>query len=312
MDKGELTALIRAKAFELDFDICGIAKPRRLDERAEILRKWCDAGMHDNMGYLERNIDNRADPEAIFPGARSIIVTGFSYNSEIKQKDQEAPVLSRYTYGRDYHNVISDKLEQLLGFVKTTVPGASGKIFVDSGQLFEKAWAQEAGLGWQGLHSILISREIGSFFFIGILILDIELEPDTPFTENHCGKCRLCMDACPTGAINGDRTIDARKCISNLTIENRGPIPEEFVPKLVGRVYACDRCQEVCPWNKDVASGKHPEFELDSRVADLTLADWKSLTEEQFIGLFSETSMKRIKYSELVRNINAAIRSMDN
>lgn len=306
-----LSSLIRTKARELDFDICGIAKARKLTERAEILKNWCEAGMNDRMSYLERNTEKRADPELLFPGTKSIVVVGFSYYSELKQKDPEAPLLSRYTYGTDYHDVIKDNIEKLLNYIKGEVPSCEGKIFVDSDPLFEKGWAEEAGLGWQGKHSIVINKEIGSFFFIGVLMLNIDLECDKPLLKDYCGECRLCIDACPTAAINNNRTIDARRCISNLTIENRGPIPEEVIPKLEGRVYACDRCQEVCPWNKNAPLNSHPEFTIDERIASLTREDWQSLTEDQFKLLFGNTSMARIKFKDLKRNIDAAIRSMD-
>ena len=307
----KLSSLIRIKAHELDFDICGIAKARKLTERTEILKKWCEAGMNDRMSYLERNTEKREGPEAIFPGTRSLVVVGFSYYSELKQKDPKAPLLSRYTYGIDYHDVIAGKLEKLFESIKEEVPGCEGKIFVDSDPLFEKGWAQEAGLGWQGKHSIVINNNIGSFFFIGVLMLNIDLEYDKPFLRDYCGDCRLCLDACPTGAINNNRTIDARKCISNLTIENRGPIPEEIIPRLEGRVYACDRCQEVCPWNKNAPLNSHPEFAFNESIASLTREDWQSLTEEQFKLLFGNTSMARIKFKDLKRNIDAAIRSTD-
>ncbi|MCU0461137.1 MAG: tRNA epoxyqueuosine(34) reductase QueG [Bacteroidales bacterium] len=310
-ETGKLSEQIRRKARELDFDICGIAESRKLSERTEVLKKWVEEGMHDRMGYLERNTEKREDPQLLFPGTRSLVVVGFSYYSELKQKDPTAPLLSRYTYGTNYHDVIEKKLEKLLDFVKEKVPGCEGKAFVDSDPLFEKGWAQEAGLGWQGKHSIVISKEIGSFFFIGVLMLNIDLEYDKPYIKDYCGECRLCIEACPTGAINSNRTIDARKCISNLTIGNRGPIPEEIIPKLGGRIYACDRCQEVCPWNQNAPLNSHPEFAIDERIARLTREDWQSLTEDQFKLLFGNTSMERIKFADLKRNISAAIRSMD-
>jgi epoxyqueuosine reductase len=306
-----LSARIKARARELDFDLCGIARARKLTERAQVLKAWCESGMHDRMGYMERNIEKRADPDSLFPGARSLIVTGLSYASENRQKDTRAPVLSRYTYGMNYHDVITSKLEKLLLFVKEEIPEAEGRIYVDSGQLFEKGWAQEAGLGWQGRHSIIINEEKGSFFFIGIVILNIVLDYDAPFSRDLCGDCRLCIDLCPTGAVNENRTIDARRCISNLTIENRGPVPENFIPMLGGRVYGCDRCQEVCPWNKGLLPNSHPEFNIDERISGMTREEWLSLSRDQFKELFSRTAMERISYEDLMRNIDAAIRSMD-
>jgi epoxyqueuosine reductase len=268
-----------------------------------------EAGMHDKMGYLSRDINKRLNPENLFPEAKSLVVTGLSYYSEIKQKDPEAPVLSRYTYGIDYHDVITAKLEKLLEWVENSVPGTEGRIVVDTASLLEKAWAREAGLGWQGRHSIMINKNIGSFFFIGLLVLDIDLDYDFPFDKDYCGNCRICIDACPTGAINDNRTIDTRKCISNLTIENRGPIPEEIVPHLGRRIYACDRCQEVCPWNKQIEQNKTPEFVIDEEIAELSLSDWQNLSRERFTRLFSKTSMGRVKYEKLMGNIEAALRS---
>lgn len=305
-----LSEKIKAKAFELDLDLCGIAHAGKLAERAEVLKKWTEAGMHDRMGYLSRNIEKRADPRELFPGTKSLVVVGQSYYSEIKQKDPYAPILSRYVYGIDYHKSISEKLERLLHFIRQEAPGCEGSIYVDSGPLMEKGWAQEAGLGWQGKHSIVINSKIGSFFFIGILLLNIDLEYDKPAVNNYCGECRLCIDACPTAAINENKTVDARKCIANLTIENRGPMPENIIPKLGGRVYGCDRCQEVCPWNSKARPDRHPEFQLDPAIADMTREDWINLTADKHKILFGESAMKRAKFPDLKRNIEAAIRSM--
>jgi epoxyqueuosine reductase len=307
--ENNLSAGIKNKAFELGFNICGIAKSRTLEEYGLRLKEWVDARMNDIMGYLARDIDKRLNPESLFPGAKSLVVTGLSYYSEKLQKDPGAPVLSRYNYGVDYHEVIREKLEKLLDWIKSIKPETDGKPFVDSSCLLEKPWAREAGLGWQGRHSVLINREIGSFFFIGILILNIDLDYDHPYTGGNCGKCRLCIVECPTGAINNNRTIDTRKCIANITIERRGPVPEELVPLLGRRIYGCDRCQEVCPWNKKAKHYKTPEFTINEEVASMSREDWKNLSREQFSRLFSNTSMGRVKYEKLMSNIEAALRS---
>jgi epoxyqueuosine reductase len=304
-----LSAEIKRKAHELGFDICGIAKARSLREYGPHLKAWVDAGMNDIMEYLARDIDKRLNPENLFAEAKSLVVTGLSYYSENMQKDPKVPVLSRYTYGIDYHEVIKTKLETLLAWIKSVKPEAEGRPVVDNAPLLEKAWAREAGLGWQGRNSILINKDIGSFFFIGILILNIGIYYDTPFTEEYCGECRICIEACPTGAINENRTIDTRKCIANLTIEKRGPIPGELIPNLGRRVYGCDRCQEVCPWNKKIKSNTTPEFTLNEEIAEMSLEDWKNLSREQFSRLFERSSMGRIKYEKLMSNIEAAIRS---
>jgi epoxyqueuosine reductase len=301
---------IRQQAIALGFDVCGIAKPRHLPEQELHFRKWLENGMNGRMSYLERDPAGRFNPELAFPGVKSLIVTGINYYSEQGQVESNVPVLSRYAWGKDYHDVIIPKLRKLLSFIKEKVPEAEGKAFSDTGFLHEKSWIREAGLGWQGKHSIMISPQIGSFFFIGILMVNIELDYDEPFSRDCCGSCSLCIKACPTAAINEDRTIDARKCISNLTIENRGPIPEEIVPKLGGRVYGCDRCQEVCPWNKDIKPHNHPEFRMSGAVASMTRKDWESLTEERFKSLFGKSAVVRVKFPDFRRNIADAFRSM--
>lgn len=307
-DKDEFTRRLKARASELGFNLCGIARARRLEELAPRFRAWLDAGMNDIMKYLERDLDKRIDPSAMLQDAKSLVVTGMSYYSEILQKDPDAPILSRYTYGRDYHEVIREKLEDLLSWIKKQVPDVSGRIVVDSSAMTEKAWAREAGLGWQGRHSLIINRDIGSFFFIGILILNTDLSYDDPVTTDHCGECRICQDQCPTGAINGDKTIDARKCIANLTIERRGPVPEALVPLLGGRVYGCDKCQEVCPWNKAPKVKSSQEFAIDEEIAEMTVDEWKNLSKERFMRLFRITSMKRVSYEKMKSNIEAVFK----
>jgi epoxyqueuosine reductase len=309
IQKSDLSRGIKQKAHELGFNICGIAKSRTLEEYGLRLKSWIGEGMNDIMGYLARDIDKRINPESIYPGAKSLVVTGLSYYSENMQKDPKVPVLSRYTYGNDYHEVIQAKLEKLLAWIKGVVPEVDGKPFVDSSSILEKPWGREAGLGWQGRHSVLINKEIGSFFFIGILVLNIDLDYDPPFSGEYCGECRLCMDACPTGAINENRTVDARKCIANVTIERRGPIPDKLVPHLGRRIYGCDRCQEVCPWNKRIEIKGAPEFIINQEIAEMSKEEWKNLSRERFTRLFGGTSMSRVTYEKLTGNIEDALRS---
>lgn len=305
-----LSGIIKQKAFGLGFHLCGIAKSRILSERASVLRNWCAAGMNDKMAYLERKQETRLNPELLFPGTKSVVVTGLSYYTDLKQKHNDVPLLSRYTYGKDYHVVITEKLKILLEQIREADSSIEGRVFVDSGPLHEKAWAQEAGLGWQGRHSILISRTIGSFFFIGILLLNKELDYDEPWISDNCGECSLCIEACPTGAINNDRTIDARKCIANLTIENRDPIPEDIIPKLGGRVYGCDKCQEVCPWNRHADKIMTAEFGLNPEIAGMSSKDWLELSKEDYNRLFKDLAVGRVKYERFIQNIRAALRSL--
>jgi epoxyqueuosine reductase len=306
---GILSLLIKAKVRDLGFDLCGIAASRSLTEREDILKNWCTSGMNGGMNYLARDIEKRINPESLFPGAKSLIVTGINYYSDKQQTEPGVPVLSRYAYGEAYQDVIKRKLNELLTFIKSILPEAEGRAFSDSAPLLEKAWAAEAGIGWQGKHSILINRKIGSFFFIGILILNIDLDYDKPVTKDYCGNCRLCIDLCPTGAINENHTIDARKCIANLTIENRGPIPEEIIPKLEGRVYGCDRCQEVCPWNGNALQHNIPEFKIDEELAKMTAEEWSALSRDRFKRLFRKTPVGRKKYDTFMENVALVTKS---
>jgi epoxyqueuosine reductase len=304
-----VSKLIKEKALALGFDLCGISKARPLKERESILKNWCAAGMNGEMNYLARNIEKRIDPRSLVPEAKSLVVTGLGYYTDEIQSEPGVPVISRYAFGTDYHLVIEKKLEKLLAFIRTIRPEALGRSFVDSAPLMEKAWACEAGLGWQGRHSIVINKKIGSFFFIGILILNIELEYDKKPEEDHCGTCTLCIDLCPTGAINLNRTIDARKCIANLTIENRGPVPEDIIPKLGRRVYGCDLCQEVCPWNKKVKQKGVKEFELPEKIRNMSPEEWINLSEDQFNKFFGNSAIARRKYKPFMRNVTIVAKS---
>jgi epoxyqueuosine reductase len=304
-----ISRLIKGKAFELGFDLCGIASSRALNEQGIILKNWCSDGMNGEMSYLSKDIEKRTDPEYLVPGAKSLIVTGLSYYTEKRQREPDVPILSRYAYGESYHSVIKRKLDKLLSYIKTIYPETLGRPFVDSAPLLEKAWAVEAGLGWQGRHSIVINKEIGSFFFIGTLILNIKLDYDEPVTGDYCGNCRTCVDLCPTAAINENHTIDARKCIANLTIENRGPIPEEIIPKTGGRVYGCDKCQEVCPWNNNAKPHNTPEFDLSEEIELMKKEDWLNLSREKFKRLFKGTPVERRKYDPFLRNVTDVTKS---
>ncbi len=310
-DYRTVSLLIKEKAFGLGFDLCGITKARPLKEREKILKDWCYAGMNGEMSYLARNTERRIDPRSLVPEAKSLIVTGLGYYTDKIQSESGVPVISRYSFGTDYHIVIEKKLKELFDFIGKIKPETSGRYFVDSAPLLEKAWACEAGLGWQGRHSIVINKKTGSFFFIGALILSIELDYDEPIKKDYCGTCRLCVDLCPTGAINENRTIDARKCIANLTIENRGPVPEDIIPKLGRRVYGCDLCQEVCPWNKNVKQNGVKSFKLPEIIRNMTVEDWVSLSEEKFNRLFGTSAIARRKYEPFMRNVTLVTKSKD-
>jgi epoxyqueuosine reductase len=298
-----LSELIKEKAFETGFDLCGIAGARVLSEREQILKDWCSAGMNGNMSYLCRNIDRRINPGFLVPNAKSVIVAGLNYFTEKKQGGGGIPVISRYAYGENYHDVIKRKLDAIIDYIKIIIPGSDGRSFVDSAPILEKAWAMEAGLGWQGRHSILINNKIGSFIFLGVIVIDTSLEYDQPFSEDLCGSCRLCIDGCPTRAINQNRTINAAKCISYQTIENKEPAPVEMAPLMSGRIFGCDICQDVCPWNKKAKQHTTPQFEMKEEVRLMTSSDWQSLTQEKFNILFGGTPVERRTYERFMRNV---------
>lgn len=262
--------------------------------------------MNGKMDYLASNIDKRINPESLFPGAKSVIVTGLGYYTRRKQGGNGVPILSRYAYGENYHDVIKKKLSKLLEYIKSIVPDAEGRSFVDSAPVLEKAWAREAGLGWPGRHSILINRDLGSFFFIGVIILNVELDYDKPFESDNCGSCRICIEECPTGAINSNKTIDARKCIAYQTVESNEPLPDRVIRTLGGRVFGCDKCQEVCPWNRDAVTHHVPEFEISPELASLSREEWLEMLPASFNYLFRKSAIKRAKYDRFMRNIIAA------
>lgn len=300
--KGKLTGLIKNKARDLGFELCGIAPADILAENGEVLREWVASGMNAGMGYLSRDIEKRIDPGSLLPGAKSVIVTGLNYYTEKKQGGGDIPVISRYAYGRDYHEVIMDKLNLIVEYIGELNNNVESRAFVDSAPVLEKAWASKAGLGWQGKHSILVNSEIGSFFFLGVILTSLELEYDQP-SEDHCGSCRLCIDTCPVDAINSNRTIDAKKCIAYLTIDNKVPVEKENIEKLGGRIVGCDRCQEVCPWNKHAVPHNHPEFEISEELRAMSAIDWLNLTKEDHKRLFSNSAISRRKYEVFIQNV---------
>jgi epoxyqueuosine reductase len=301
------SALIKEYAAEIGFDLCGITQARLLEEHRAALTQWAFEGMNGDMAYLGQNIEKRLDPRILVPDAKSLIVTGLNYYTEKKQGGSGVPVISRYAYGLNYHDVIKKKLHKLLDFIKTIHPEAQGRSFVDSAPILEKAWGMEAGLGWPGKHSVLINKQIGSFFFLGIIVINTEFDYDQPSNEDHCGKCTLCIDSCPTGAINNNRTIDSRRCIAFQTLESRTSIPDDIVVKLEGKIFGCDKCQEICPWNKGSKQHKTPEFDLPSEVQLMTTENWKNLTRKDYKRLFKGSAIGRRSYCRFMDNIEAAL-----
>ncbi|MFW5821458.1 MAG: tRNA epoxyqueuosine(34) reductase QueG [Bacteroidota bacterium] len=302
--KKEYSSLIRNKAIELGFSDCGITPARVREEDINVLENWLANKMHAGMSYMEKHAPLRKDPEKLLPDAKSVIPVILNYYTTRMQDDIDAPVVSKYAYGRDYHKVLKKKLKQLLSFVKETIPGTRGRPFVDSAPLMEHAFARDAGLGWIGKHSLLISPDYGTYVFIGELIIDKELEYDTRELKDLCGNCRICIDECPTHAIQPGRVVDANKCISYLTIENKNEIPVKFKNNFYNRVYGCDICQEVCPWNRKLTEHATDDFKPRQEMISMSKEEWKELDEKKFNNIFRGTAVMRAKYRGLKRNID--------
>jgi len=256
------------------------------------------------MGFLERNLDKRGDITTLVEGAKSVIVAGIRYYSNEPAAGEGNYFVSRYARVNDYHQVIEEKLTRVQKVIKKVVPDAVSRAFCDAGPVTEKAWAIRAGLGWRGQHSLVINRDIGSFFFLGEIVTTAEFQYDDASARDRCGECTLCIDACPTGAICGDRTIDARRCIAYLTIEHDGSILEEFRGKTERIIYGCDRCQEVCPWNKKAVPYTDKELIPDFPVTSLTRKEWHNLTPDEFKRIFRSSPVKRTGFDKIRRNID--------
>jgi epoxyqueuosine reductase len=295
---------IKNKALELGFLDCGIARAELLEQDAARLREWLDNGYHGKMGYMQEHFEKRCDPRLLVEEAQSIIVVLQNYHTLAKQRDPEAPKISRYAYGKDYHKVIRKKLKRMLAWIDDEMGPVSGRVFVDSAPVMERAWGRMAGLGWIGKHSLLLNRKYGSWFFLGIIICDLELEADRPARE-YCGDCTRCIDACPTGAILDGRRVDASRCLSYLTIEYKDDrLPEKHRKQVNGWVFGCDICQDVCPWNNN--AHPHNESWLHPRpgLLELTREDWMNLDEAEFNEIFEGSAVKRTGFSGLRRNLD--------
>lgn len=299
----DLSEKIKDFAYSIGFGLIGVAPAKQLTDHKKVLDDWLSAGMNADMTYLSNEIEKRINPSLLFDGARSVIVAGLSYFPSEKQGGNGIPVISKYAYGKDYHVVVRKKLNELLNYIISCEPGASGKICVDSSPVLEKAWAHEAGLGWIGRNSLLLNNEKGSFLFLGEIILNIDLQYDKPFSEDLCRTCTLCMEACPTNAINENRTINARRCISWLTLESNNPVPGELINKLDNRIFGCDICQDVCPWNKNVIPHKNQELVLPEELKQMTSEDWLNLTKEKFNSLFNSSAIRRRTYEKFMGNV---------
>jgi epoxyqueuosine reductase len=293
--------LIKAEAKRLGFLTCGFSKAEFLEEEAPRLEKWLKNNMHGEMKYMENHFDKRLDPRLLVDGAKSVISLLLNYYPQEIQNEDTYKV-SKYAYGQDYHHVIKSKLRQLQEFITEEIGEVYGRAFVDSAPVLDKAWAAKSGLGWMGKHSNLLTQQIGSFYFIAELIVDLELEYDAPVTD-HCGSCTACIDACPTEAIVEPYVVDGSKCISYFTIELKNEIPASVKNKFDDWIFGCDICQDVCPWNRFSKPHAEPLFNPNPELLTMTKKDWEEITEDVFKKVFQKSAVKRTKFSGLKRNI---------
>jgi epoxyqueuosine reductase len=294
---------IKQEAARLGFSYCGISKAEFLKDEAPRVEEWLKRGYHGKMGYLENYFDKRLDPTLLVPGARSVVSLIYNYSPA---KDLAKPgefKIAKYAYGEDYHFVIKDKLKILLDNIQQEIGAIQGRAFVDSAPVMERAWARRSGLGWIGKNSLLLNRDMGSFFFIAELIIDLPLEYDQPI-KDFCGTCTACMDACPTDAIEEAYVVNGSKCISYFTIELKESIPSDVKGKFEDWVFGCDICQDVCPWNSFSKPHSEERFNPSSDLAGFSKKDWKEITEDVFQKVFGKSAVKRTKLEGLKRNIS--------
>ncbi len=300
--KVRYTHMIKEEAKRLGFLSCGISKAEFLEKEAPRLENWLKQNRNGQMQYMENHFDKRLDPTKLVEGSKSVISVLLNYFPSEKQKDPNAPKISKYAYGQDYHHIIKGKLKELREFIYENIGDVSGRAFVDSAPVLDKAWAAKSGLGWIGKNSNLLTQKVGSFYFIAELILDIDLEYDNPVTD-HCGTCTACIDACPTQAIVDPYVVDGSKCISYFTIELKEEIPTAYSGQFENWMFGCDICQDVCPWNRFSKPHNEPLFNPNPELLEMTKNDWEEITQEVFSGVFQKSAVKRTKFSGLKRNI---------
>jgi epoxyqueuosine reductase len=299
------TRLIKEKAIELGFLYCGISKAAFLEDEAPKLEQWLKNGNHGKMMYMENHFDKRLNPTLLVENAKSVVSLLYNYYPEqVFPLDDETPKISKYAYGEDYHIVIKDKLKLFISELQDEIGEISGRVFVDSAPVMEKAWAKRSGAGWIGKHTNLINPKMGSFFFLAEMIIDLELDYDGPI-KDYCGTCTKCIDACPTDAIVAPYVLDGSKCISYLTIELKDQLlPNEFRGKMENWAFGCDICQDVCPWNRFSKKHQEPRFFPSPSLMKMSGNEWQELTEDVFNNIFKNSPVKRTKYNGLKRNLD--------
>lgn len=312
MNLTDRTQQVHDEALRLGFDACGFAKAGRLETQERRLKEWLNQGRHGSMGWIENHFDKRVDPTKLVPGSRSVVSVIASYfhpDHEQQQKQSGTPKISKYAQGRDYHKVFKKKLKKLFAFTENLLGELNGRVFVDSAPVLDKVWAQQAGLGWIGKNSLLLNKDMGSFVFIGEMIVDAEFA-HSPTTTDHCGTCTRCIDACPTDAIYEPYRVDAESCISYQTIELKDQIPEEYHETLGEWLFGCDICQDVCPWNNDVPYSQIKDFEPRQKMLDHDTDFWQELDEDQYAYLFNGTPVRRAKIDKLKKTVEVVAENL--
>ena len=304
------TIFVKETATKLGFQRCGIAKAQKLEEEELKLEAWLNGGRHGEMAYMANHFDKRLDPTKLVPGSKSVISLLYNYFPEQDISTNESYKIAEYAYGEDYHYVIKDKLKTFIALLREEIGELSGRVFVDSAPVMERQWAERAGLGWLGKNSLLLNREMGSFFFIAELIVDVEFAYDSPIS-NYCGTCTRCLDACPTEAIDPSGVVDGSRCISYLTIELKDMISESFKGQFEDWIFGCDICQDVCPWNRFAEPAEEPKFRPHQDLHGMSKNDWQEVTQEVFSKLFRKSAVNRTKYGGFKRNIAFVKKSRD-
>jgi len=313
MNLKKRTQRVREEALRLGFDACGFARAARLETEERRLAEWLNQRRHGTMSWMENYFDKRVDPTRLVPGSKSVVsVIGSYFHPDHKRQQQPGkPKIAKYAQGRDYHKVYKKKLKKLFSFTEELLGGLEGRVFVDSAPVLDKAWAVRAGLGWIGKNSNLLNRRIGSFFFIGEMIIDAEFLYSSQVTD-HCGSCTRCIDACPTNAIYEPYRVDGSKCISYHTIELKKQIPVEYRKSLGEWMYGCDICQDVCPWNRNARPAQMEDLHPRDYLLDRDIDFWKELNQEQYDALFEGSAMRRAKFEKYKDNVAAVAANLDN
>jgi epoxyqueuosine reductase len=297
------TNIVKQEAAILGFDFCGISTADFLANEAPQLEHWLKNNYHGKMAYMANYFDKRLDPRLLVPGAKSVISLMINYFPQKKQIHPDAPKISKYAFGDDYHEVITQKLNTFIEILKEKIGHIEGRAFVDAAPVMDKAWAKKAGMGWMGKNTNIINKNKGSFFFIAELITDLVLTPDNA-VKDYCGTCTKCIDACPTDALFSPYQLDANKCISYLTIELKDEIPNSFKGQMQNWAFGCDICQDVCPWNRFSKPHQHMELSENENLLNMTQKEWKEITEDVFQNVFKKSAVKRTKFKGLLRNLN--------